>query len=129
MQTSDITRKQQQGQTYADPNKPHLIYGKLSDNAADRPRHTRNDEFSDYADVKVDEKGYPAVGAMPTSYTDSYGERSRSRGDGGRESGRLEAPDRRPPPPYSEPDGEGGYPHSTNVPPVYAQVNKPRKHR
>jgi len=126
---SDITRKQQQDQTYADPNKPNLIYGKLSDNAADRPRHTGNDEFSDYADVKVDEKGYPAVGAMPTSYTDGYGERSRSRGDSGRENGRRTAPDRRPPPPYSEPDGEGGYPHSTNVPPVYAQVNKPRKHR
>ena len=106
-----------------------MIYGKLSDNAADRPRHTRNDEFSDYADVKVDEKGYPAVGAMPSSYTDGYGERSRPRGDSGRESGRRTAQERRPPPAYSEPDSEVGYPHSTNLPPVYAQVNKPRKSR
>jgi len=126
--TCDMTPEERQDQTYADPNNPNLIYGRLSDNAANRPRHTRNDEFSDYADVKVDEKGYPAVGAMLTPYIDGYGERSRSRGDSGRESGCRTAPDRRPPPPYSEPDDEGGYPPSTNVPPVYAQVNKPRKH-
>ena len=102
-----------------------MVYGKLGDRGGDRPRHTRREETSDYADVKVDETGYPAVGAMPTSYTDGYGEKSRSRGDSGRDSGRRVVPDRRPPPPYNDYDDRHNSP--VNVPPVYAQVNKSRK--
>ena len=116
--------------TYADPNKSTLIYGKLADRG-ERPRQARKEDISDYADVKVDEFGYPAVGAMPTSYTDGYGEKGRSRGDSGRDSGRRVAPDRRPPPPYNDSGrlDDDGYPVSRNPPPVYAQVDKSRKHR
>ena len=105
----------------------NLLYWKLSDNAADRPRYTGNDEFSDYADATVDINGYPAVGALPACYNEGYGARSRSKGDNGGESGCDATPERRRSPPY-ETDEEGGYPHSTNVPPVYAQLNKPTTH-
>ena len=109
-----------------------MIYGQLGDRGVgggDRQRQTRREDTSDYADVKVDAMGYPAVGAMPTSYTDGYGEKSRSRGDSGRDSGRRVAPDRKPPPPYNDPRRDDDYPSPGSLPPVYAQVNKPRKHR
>ena len=38
----------------------------VGESAKDRPKHGREKVESDYADVKVDSEGYPAVGALPT---------------------------------------------------------------
>ena len=52
--------------TDADHNISTLIYGKLSESARDRPKHRRGKVDSDYAEVKVDSKGYPVVGDIAT---------------------------------------------------------------
>lgn len=118
--------------TYTDDNKVTLVYGKLGNRGeGERSPHSKKDDTSDYADVKVDEFGYPAVGAMPASYADGYGEKSRSRGDSGRDSSRRVVPDRKPPQHYNSPADDYGdeYRGASNQRPGYAQVNKPRKHR
>ncbi|XP_065056116.1 uncharacterized protein LOC135684468 isoform X1 [Rhopilema esculentum] len=117
--------------TYADPKGQPVVYGKLGAGGGRKgPKPSKREDESNYADVKVDEHGYPAVGAVPTSYTDGYGQsRSGSRG-GERDSGRRVAPDRRAPPPYNDTHlDDDGYPVSRHIPPVYAQVNKPKKQR
>eukprot|EP00794_Sanderia_malayensis_P011135 gene11135-12306_t len=117
--------------TYADPNKPALVYGKLGEGGGRKGPKPTKGPASDYAEVGLDENGYPLVAGGgaggPTSYTDGYGEKPRSREN----SGRRAAPEgRRPPPPYTEPKlDEDGYPSSGKIPPVYAQVDKSRRKR
>ena len=61
--------------TDVDQNISTLIYGKLGQSARDRPKHRRGTVESDYAEVKVDSEGYPAVGALPTWNKNGYEER------------------------------------------------------
>ena len=85
---------------YDSANNPQLIYQQATRVPGSKPHKAKPREPSDYAEVKVDEHGYPAVGAISHSDTEGYVGRSSHRGE--RDSGRRVAPDRRPPPPYND---------------------------
>ncbi len=113
------------------------MYGKLGEGGGRKGPKPAKAAPSDYADVMLDENGYPVVGGYTEdnvdSYTEGYGGRGPEppsygsrKGSAGKGSG-----GRRAPPPYTEPKlDEDGYPKSSaRAPPVYAQVDKSRKKR
>ena len=88
---------------YESANNPQLIYQQATRAPGSKPHKAKPREPSDYAEVKVDEHGYPAVGAISHSDTEGYVGRSNTGGHRGeRDSGRRVAPERRPPPPYND---------------------------